>query len=237
MERSPLTGDSRNLEENLRDSKEAFLSLVWPFWHDVFGSGCLVSVEGCQSNFERLADLSGTDAFFAEKATGTLVPIASRVEFFDKDRCNPFRKRYWEHYPRFTVRLAKQRRDGSLNFDVECRKRLRALRDEDARRYLPLYTIQSLVGFSSAKNWEVIQTVRVRTEELYAHVADRGWYDASAKGASRTRDGDVYRIVTVEKLVRAGINVDVIDRRAELLKRKSTGRYPQARPRHEYGHG
>lgn len=200
----------------IRHSRQIFLDCVWPLWANELGSARVVSTEDSERPLERCADMSGTDAFFIHHTSSVLVPIASRIEFFDESTNNPFNPNYWSHYPRFTIRLAKRRPDGSLNTNVECRKRLLALEDPISRRYLPLYTFQSLVRRSSF-GFEVVQTSRVNTESLFRYVREKGLADLRKGNPSKTRaEDDIYRIVTAAKLTRAGISVITKDYRMEL---------------------
>lgn len=199
--------DKNNLQSSIRESRRIFLEHIWPLWAVELSATQVISTEDSERPLEREADLSGTDAFFVRNSNGVLIPLASRVEFFDANKNNPFSERYWSHYPRFTVRLAKARPDGSLVMNVECQKRLLALEDPVSRRYLPLFTFQSLVR-RQGEGYEVLQSSRVSTEKLFEYVKDRGLDDLNQGVPSKTRaEQDVYRIVTVEKLRRAGIDV------------------------------
>ncbi|MFN3990446.1 MAG: hypothetical protein ACK4IS_09320 [Erythrobacter sp.] len=216
----PHLGKSGNTTERLTrsiaESRDVFSHVIWPLWSTSLNSKQLLSTEASEACLEREADFSGTDGFFVRKETGILIPIASRIEYFDKVRNNPFVRKYWDHYPRFTTRIAKRRRDGSLNFDVECQKRIAALDDDISKRYLPLYTFQSLV-IREEIGYSVIQSSVVETESLFHYVRERNLFDISRGLPSYTkREKDIYRIVTVEKLRRAGIPVKVIDRRPHL---------------------
>lgn len=211
-------GGGTELQAAIRQSRNVFLGTVWPLWAEQTEASRILSTEDSDRALEESADLAGTDGFFIHHRSGVLVPIASRIEYYHADKNNPFRPRYWDHYPRFTVRLAKARSDGSLATNVECRNRLLALDDAISRRYLPLYTFQSLVA-STEKGTRLIQTSRVRTEELFSFVRDRGLDDPANGKPSRTFvEGDVYRIITVEKLRRAGIEVETKDYRTQLVE-------------------
>lgn len=201
---------------SISESRWVFSHVVWPLWSKHLDAKHLLSTEDSDEYLEREADFSGTDAFFVRRKTGILVPIASRIEYFDKNRNNPFVEKYWEHYPRFTTRIAKRRSDGSLNFDVECRKRITALGDRISRRYLPLYTFQTIV-IKAANQYDVIQSSIVRTEQLFDFIKSKNLHHIDQGAPSFTkREKDVYRIVTVEKLRKAGIPVKVIDYRPNL---------------------
>lgn len=200
----------------IAESRRIFLNSIWPLWSHELTSTAIISTEDSEKPLEREADFSGTDAFFVRHKSGTLIPLASRIEFFDEQKNNPNNPRYWDHYPRFTIRLAKTNADGSLFLDVECQKRLRALEDPISRRYLPLYTFQSIVR-RTVDECLVIQSCRVETEDLFSFIRDRNLASINRGAPSRTRaERDVYRIVTVEKLRRAGIEVSVKDFRVGL---------------------
>lgn len=212
-------GDSKptgRLTEAISESRSVFINFIWPLWSERLKAGRLISTEDSQENLDREADFSGTDGFFVRRNTGILIPIASRIEYFDKIKNNPFVDKYWDHYPRFTTRIAKRRNDGSLNLDVECRKRINALEDPVSRRYLPLYTFQSLV-IKKENDYRVIQSSLVNTESLFEFIKKRKLYNIEQGAPSFTKqEMDVYRIVTVEKLSRAAISVKVIDNRPIL---------------------
>lgn len=209
--------DDSQLKFAIQQSRTAFIGAVWPIWAKQMGAREILSTEDSERTLEATADFSGTDAFFMHDR-GVLIPIASRIEYFDADRNNPFKQKYWDHYPRFTVRLAKSNPDGSISTNVECRKRLLALEDPISRRYLPLYTFQSLMRFSE-QGTQIIQTSRVRTEELFSFVRDRMLYDLAKGTVSKTySEGDVYRLITAEKLKRAGIEVVTKDFRTQLIQ-------------------
>lgn len=180
-------------------------------WRQEMAATGIISVEGGERPLERAADRSGTDAFMVRHRTGVLVPLASRVEYYDRVTNNPNNPLYAEHYPRFTIRLGKRQFDGTLSRDVECQKRLLALDDPISRRFLPLYTFQSLVE-PTDDGWRVIQSVRVGTEALFEYVRDRQLNDPTVGSVSRTRrEADEYRIITVEKLRRAKVHVDAAE--------------------------
>ena len=203
--------DRGTLQNNIRESRSIFLEHIWPLWAAELSATQVISTEDSEKPLEREADLSGTDAFFVRNQNGVLIPLASRVEFFDPDKNNPFSERYWSHYPRFTVRLAKARPDGSLVVNVECQKRLKALEDPVSRRYLPLFTFQSLVR-RQGRTFEVLQTSRVSTDKLFEYVRDRELGNLNKGVPSQTRaEKDVYRIITAEKLRHAGVEVESKD--------------------------
>lgn len=81
-------GETDAFRENIRESRRIFLEHVWPLWADDLAATQIISTEDSERPFEREADLSGTDAFFIRNKTGVLIPLASRVEFFEfvKDR-------------------------------------------------------------------------------------------------------------------------------------------------------
>ena len=199
--------DRDGFQNSIRESRRIFLENVWPLWVAELSATQIISTEDSERPLEREADLSGTDAFFVRNRNGVLIPLASRVEFFHESKNNCYSERYRSHYPRFTVRLAKARPDGSLIRNVECQKRLMALDDPVSRRYLPLFTFQSLV-LRQEQSYKVLQSSRVSTEKLFEYVKARGLDDLNKGVPSRTRvERDVYRIVTVEKLRLAGIEV------------------------------
>lgn len=203
--------ETEQLTRSISESRFVFSRVIWPLWSQRLKAKHLLSTEDSDEHLEREADLSGTDGFFVRKETGILIPIASRVEYFDAHRNNPFVDRFWDHYPRFTTRIAKRRRDGSLNFDVECKKRIAALEDNMSRRYLPYYTFQSLV-MRKGTGYAVIQSSLVETEKLFEYIKAKNLANINQGQPSFTRrENDVYRIVTVAKLRRAGIEVKVID--------------------------
>jgi hypothetical protein len=172
-------------------------------------SSGIISVENSEKDLERAADTSGTDAFMVRHATGILVPLASRVEFFNQNYNNPDNPRYVEHYPRFTVRLQRRLQNGTYSEDVECKKRIAALDDPISRRYLPLYTIQSIVK-KSESGIKVMQTSCVKTEDLFEYIKSRRLDDPKVGTVSYTNiERDGYRLITVEKLNKSGIPVRV----------------------------
>lgn len=217
-----------SLQDSIRVSRHIFLEHIWPLWAADLAARQIISTEDSERPLEREADLSGTDAFVVRAKTGVLIPLASRVEFFDAVTNNCFNERYWDHYPRFTIRLAKARQDGSLITNVERQKRLVALDDPVSRRYLPLFTFQSLVR-RQGQSYEVLQSSRVSTEGLFEYVRDHELANLTKGSPSRTRvDKDIYRIVTVKTLKNAGVDVVAKDCRAPLSIPHSAGSSPRA---------
>lgn len=199
------------VEEQIRRSRAVFLQHVWPLWQSRFGASRVISVEESNRELEKAADRSGTDAFFVSSSTGVLIPVASRVEWFNDRTNNPYVEAYKDHYPRFTVRVAKRRPNGALNFDVECSKRVAALKDPVAKRYLPLFTIQTLVK-EGPQGVSVLQSSLVDTVSLFEYVLARNLHDPATGKLSETfRDGDKYRLITVEKLRKHGVAVECFD--------------------------
>ena len=214
----PSVTKHSQLQAAIRQSRNVFLGTIWPIWAEQTEASQILSTEDSDRSLEESADFAGTDGFFIHHRSGVLVPIASRIEYFHPRRNNPFHQRYWQHYPRFTIRLGKSRPDGSLNTNVECRNRLLALEDPISKRYLPLYTFQSLVMFG-AEGTQIIQTSRVRTDELFTYVRNRGLDDLSnGKPSTTVAEGDVYRLITVEKLRRAGVQVETKDYRTRFAR-------------------
>lgn len=205
-----------SLQDSIRVSRHIFLEHIWPLWAADLAASQIISTEDSERPLEREADFSGTDAFVVRAKTGVLVPLASRVEYYDPVSNNPFNERYWDHYPRFTIRLAKARPDGSLITNVECQKRLTALDDAVSRRYLPLFTFQSLVR-QQGQSYEVLQSSRVSTEGLFEYVRAHELANLSKGSPSRTRvERDIYRIITVKTLKNAGVEVAAKDCRTPL---------------------
>lgn len=191
----------------IAESRRAFVGHVWPLWRDVLGGEEVISVEDSDRKLESAADRSGTDAFMVRHKSGVLVPLASRVERFNPLSNNPFNQRYEAHYPRFTIRLGRKQKDGSFYQDVECRKRLAALDDPVSRRYLPLYTIQSLVKFEGS-DCTVLQTSAVETDALFEYIKRSRLGELTVGTVNYTHvAGDAYRLITVERLWEAGVVV------------------------------
>jgi len=77
-----------NLQISIRESRRIFLENIWPLWAVELSATQVISTEDSERPLEREADLSGTDAFFVRSENGVLIPLASRIEFFDPERNN-----------------------------------------------------------------------------------------------------------------------------------------------------
>ncbi len=84
---------------------------------------------------------------------------------------------------------------------------MKALEDPVSRRYLPLYTFQSLV-IENKNSFEVMQSSIVCTRKLFNYIKRKDLANMQKGRPSFTSEqGDAYRIVTVEKLRNYGIEV------------------------------
>ena len=132
---------SRTIKAKITETRRVFAAVVWPLWRDRIHGGELISTEGSERELERQADASGIDAFFVQRSNGTLIPLASRIEFARAANVETARLLT----PRLTVRVRKWV-DGTWHEDSEFRRLIHAASDEVSRRYLPFRTIHSLVS-------------------------------------------------------------------------------------------
>lgn len=153
------------IERLKNSSAQVFRDHVWPLWREHLQGTEIQSVEDRPDRLSRLFDSFGVDGFYIKTVTGAPIPVASRVEFKDKEPRFTLRYRFWD--PR-----AQRESD-----DCEFRRKVTALADPESRRYLPLYTIQSAFVDGS-----VLHSLLVRTERLIEFARDheaaiikRGW--------------------------------------------------------------
>lgn len=190
-----------NVRAAIIETREIFSNSVWPIWRDRLGSAELISVEGSEKSFERRADAGGIDDFFAKRANGIIIPIASRIEF----ATSPDVERSRQLCPRFTIRSAKHGPGGSHE-NTELKRLISAWKDPVERRYLPYRTFQTFV-----KRWphgvEVLYSSSICTLELckYIHLqSENGKLDST-----KTREGDAtFMRVYVDALLDSGVHVE-----------------------------
>jgi hypothetical protein len=170
--------------KGIATSAQVFREHVWPIWTDHLQATEIHSVEGRSDELSRRFDAFGIDGFFVKTMTGATIPVASRVEFKNHEPRFTLRYRFWDH------RLGKE------NDECEFKRKVMALADSDSRRYLPLYTIQSV--FVAGR---VQYSLLVETEALVVFARDNE-DDIKIDGFP-----DRYMVIPVTILRKAGISV------------------------------
>lgn len=166
------------------NSAQVFRDHVWPLWREHLQGTEIQSVEDRPDRLSRLFDSFGIDGFYIKTTTGAPIPVASRVEFKEKEPRFTLRYRFWDH------------RAGEESGDCEFQRKVIALADPESRRYMPYYTIQS-----AFVDGAVLHSLLVRTERLIEFARDNE--ERIAKRGFPTR----FMHIPVGDLVTAGIAV------------------------------
>jgi len=174
------------IKDAIDKSAGIFLQHVWPLWSPDFGGAELHPIENKDDPIFRLMDSFGVDAFYVKASTGALIPIASRLEYQNRG-------------PRFTIRYKVWNdREGKMVDRCEFKKKVAALADLDSRRYLPLFTFQSVFVEDC-----VLHSLKVSTESLIIFARD----NESAIKKESPRGTDFMSIPKAD-LAAAGIEID-----------------------------
>lgn len=188
-----------DIRKSIAETREIFKELVWPIWAGSFDAATLVSTEGSEKPFELFADYAGVDAFFARRLSGTIIPLASRIEFAWSDDEDVSRRLNRT----FTVRSAILNQEGWSD-RTELRRLVDAATDPVSRRYLPFRTIQSLVSRCRTK---ILFSSSICTQGLADYVALPSNNSRLNIKINKAQDRRFARI-NVSDLIHAGVLVE-----------------------------
>lgn len=195
--------DGLSIAQRTIRSREVFEQLIWPIWRERLEAVEFIPVEGEDSPLSIRTDFSGIDAFFVKRRGGTLIPIASRVEFARSNSRSVARGLD----RRFTIRAEKASRNG-WHTDTEYRRLIEAYSDPVSGRFMPWRTIHSLVWMNS-EPFEVLFSSAVCTQALAKYVLAlraEGGISLKPTKAGDARFIDIY----VRDLRNAGVEVTSI---------------------------